>query len=164
PAWEPNASILAVTNRDLYMKSAPWRFVFGMQMGRRAAIVSTKRLDPTFFGLPAARDIAFGRTEKMFVHYLGLVVFGYERTRQRSSRIAARLRDELAAKPDRAPDRAAWHRLLAQFGDANRGDRRRLADFRSKPAAARVDALATASARAYANARTYALNLDLETC
>lgn len=61
---------LGVTGVDLFIPVLT--FVFGeAQLGGRAAVVSTHRLDNTLYGLPADADLLFQRLVKEAVHELG---------------------------------------------------------------------------------------------
>ncbi|MDH3284701.1 MAG: archaemetzincin family Zn-dependent metalloprotease [Acidobacteriota bacterium] len=62
--------VLGVTSIDLFIPVLT--FVFGeAQLSGRAAVVSTHRLDPTHYGLPADRDALFERLCKESIHELG---------------------------------------------------------------------------------------------
>jgi archaemetzincin len=62
--------ILGVTGVDLFIPVLT--YVFGeAQLDGRAALVSTHRLDPEGYGLPASRDLLMHRLVKEAVHELG---------------------------------------------------------------------------------------------
>jgi archaemetzincin len=62
--------VLGVTNKDLYAE--PLNFVFGQaSLNGRIAIVSVCRLDPTFYGQPADKDLFTQRAVKEAVHEVG---------------------------------------------------------------------------------------------
>jgi archaemetzincin len=66
----PDDRILGVTAVDLFVPVLT--FVFGeAQVGGRAALISTRRLQDEFYGLPGRTDILFDRTVKEAVHELG---------------------------------------------------------------------------------------------
>jgi len=59
---------LVITGLDVYVPDL--NFVFGLCSGR-AALVSIRRLDPAFYGMPPDRDVLWGRTLKEAVHEIG---------------------------------------------------------------------------------------------
>ena len=62
--------ILGVTSLDLFIPI--FTFVFGeAQVGGPVALMSAHRLCQEFYGLPANRDLFFGRAEKEATHELG---------------------------------------------------------------------------------------------
>jgi archaemetzincin len=62
--------ILGVTGADLFIPILT--FVFGLAFFEgRAALVSTHRLFPEFYGLPAAPDLVLQRLEKEALHEIG---------------------------------------------------------------------------------------------
>jgi archaemetzincin len=63
---------LAVTTRDLFTSSCDLNFIFGQaQCPGRGAIVSSCRLDPSFYGLPKNPDLLLERLVKEAVHEVG---------------------------------------------------------------------------------------------
>jgi archaemetzincin len=64
------AKVLGVTGADLY--SPGLNFVFGQaQLGGQYAVISLKRLDPSFYGMAADRGLFRHRMLKEAVHELG---------------------------------------------------------------------------------------------
>ncbi len=67
---DPAGKIIGVTSVDLFIPVLT--FVFGQsQLDGPAAIASTYRLHPEFYGLPADEDLLCTRTVKEAVHELG---------------------------------------------------------------------------------------------
>lgn len=63
-------TLLGVTELDLFIPI--FTFVFGeAQLGGRAALISTHRLHPQFYGLPADEQLFYSRCEKEAKHELG---------------------------------------------------------------------------------------------
>jgi len=63
---------LAVTTKDLFTSSCDLNFIFGQaQCPGRGAIVSSCRLDPSFYGLPRNPDLLLERLVKEAVHETG---------------------------------------------------------------------------------------------
>ena len=70
PGSAAGERVLGVTGVDLFMPVLT--FVFGeAQLGGRAAVVSTCRLDPPFYGLPPDAELLQERLEKEAIHELG---------------------------------------------------------------------------------------------
>lgn len=68
--------VLALTNVDIYVPDK--NFVFGLaQYPGRMALVSLKRLDPTFYKAPPDHSLTLERATKESVHELGHI-FGLE--------------------------------------------------------------------------------------
>lgn len=64
--------VLAVLDLDLYTSSQNLNFIFGQaQFGGRVALISLRRLDPTFYGRPRDQELLLGRTVKEAVHEVG---------------------------------------------------------------------------------------------
>lgn len=62
--------VLGVTEEDLY--SPGLNFVFGQaELGGQYAVISLKRLDPEFYGMPSDRKIYNDRAIKEAVHEIG---------------------------------------------------------------------------------------------
>lgn len=73
-AWpaEPGAVLVGLTALDVAIPI--FTFVFGRaRLGGRAALVSTARLDPRFYGLPSDPLLAARRTTDEVIHELGHV-------------------------------------------------------------------------------------------
>lgn len=62
--------VLGITALDLYIPILT--FVFGeAELGGRCAVISSHRLDETFYGLPADADLARARLIKCAIHEIG---------------------------------------------------------------------------------------------
>jgi predicted Zn-dependent protease len=66
--------VIAVTAEDIYMASRSFRFVFSVR-DQRAAVVSTARMDPRFYGLPADGELWHSRIAKMVTKNIGTLAF-----------------------------------------------------------------------------------------
>ena len=64
----PNEKIVGVTSYDIY--SGDLNFAFG-EARKDVAIVSTNRLNPTFYGKPQNFDLLIKRTLKEVIHEIG---------------------------------------------------------------------------------------------
>jgi len=74
---EADKNILGVTDRDLYAEDS--NFVFGRaKLGGRVALISTYRLDPTFYGKPEDKGLLSKRAVKEAVHEVCHSTYGLE--------------------------------------------------------------------------------------
>lgn len=65
-----NARLLGIASVDLFIPILT--FVFGeAQLGNRAALISTHRLQQSFYGLPPDENLFYERVEKEAIHELG---------------------------------------------------------------------------------------------
>jgi hypothetical protein len=69
-----NGVVIAITSEDIYMATKSFRFVFSVR-DQRAAVVSTARMDPRFYGLPADGELWTSRIKKMVTKNIGTLVF-----------------------------------------------------------------------------------------
>jgi len=68
----PGAALVGLTALDLGIPI--FTFVFGLaRVGRRAAVVSLARLDPSYYGLPVSRETLLSRAVAEILHELGHV-------------------------------------------------------------------------------------------
>lgn len=61
---DPEATVIGLTNRDIFILGEDWKFAFSLRDGR-VAVVSSARMNPAFSGLPADGELAFERLRKM---------------------------------------------------------------------------------------------------
>lgn len=66
---------VAVTDRDIYMKAKQFRYVFSIR-DQRAAVVSSARMDPRFYGLPPDTELWYSRLDKMVGKMVGVLALG----------------------------------------------------------------------------------------
>jgi predicted Zn-dependent protease len=71
----PRGVVIGITTRDIYMTQRSFRFVFSLR-DARAAVVSTARMDPTFYGLPSDDELLTSRIEKMTAKNIGVLALG----------------------------------------------------------------------------------------
>jgi predicted Zn-dependent protease len=76
----PRVIVLGVTNRDIYMATKSFRSVFSTRDGR-AAVVSSARMDPRFFGVAGDAEVLYSRIEKMTTKDIGLLALGRHESR-----------------------------------------------------------------------------------
>jgi archaemetzincin len=66
------SKVLALTDTDLYTRLHDYNFIFGLaQLRGRVALVSLRRLDPTFYGKEPNPRLFLERVTKEAVHELG---------------------------------------------------------------------------------------------
>src|SRR5690242_14312665 len=70
-ADDPRVSIVGLTTHDMFIQAFSWRFAFGYREDDRIAVVSSARMDPTFFGRPPNRTLLEARFRKMLAKNIG---------------------------------------------------------------------------------------------
>lgn len=67
--------VVGVTDYDMMIREKPdWRFAFAdREVTRGIGVVSTTRMDPTSFGLPADDELLFHRLVKMVAKHVGVM-------------------------------------------------------------------------------------------
>jgi predicted Zn-dependent protease len=63
---------IAVTDRDIYMKTKQFRYVFAIR-DQRDSVVSSARMDPRFYGLPSDTELWYSRLDKMVGKMVGVL-------------------------------------------------------------------------------------------
>ena len=71
----PRGVVIAVTDRDIYMKTKQFRYVFSIR-DQRTAVVSSARMDPRFYGLPPDTELWYSRLDKMVGKMVGVLALG----------------------------------------------------------------------------------------
>jgi predicted Zn-dependent protease len=61
----PDAILIVITDRDMYVRQFSWKFAFSLRRDDRVAVISTARLNPTFLGGPEDRNVLWSRTTKV---------------------------------------------------------------------------------------------------
>lgn len=79
-SWEPGAVVIGVTAKDMYIASATWTFSFGYRESERFAVISTARMDPTWFADPADLALLRRRLRKATTRMIGFLHYGYPET------------------------------------------------------------------------------------
>jgi len=82
-SWEPGAVVIGVTAQDMYIRAITWSFAFGYREGDRFAVLSTARMDPTWFADPANPDLLRKRLRKAAARMIGYPYYGYRETADR---------------------------------------------------------------------------------
>lgn len=66
--------LIGLTPVDIYIGTSDWRYAFGLRDPQ--PIISTCRMDPAAYGLPADTDLMFSRARKLVSKYIGLFYYG----------------------------------------------------------------------------------------
>ena len=72
-AFQPNTTIIALTNQDLYIREFNWRYAFGYRSDQ-LAVVSSARMDARFMAVwPISQEWKETRLRKMVTKYIGVL-------------------------------------------------------------------------------------------
>ncbi|HET6841293.1 MAG TPA: DUF6531 domain-containing protein [Candidatus Angelobacter sp.] len=66
--------MIALTDADLYPQSLGWEFTYSFHF-RRTAVVSTRRMDPAFWGDPPNAQYRLASTRQMLTKYVAMLYF-----------------------------------------------------------------------------------------
>src|SRR5215468_4521257 len=79
------AILIGITAQDMYIRGKDWRFAFAYSEPDRWAVISTARMDPTWYAQPAHPALLRKRLRKMVTRAIGILHFRYaEVSNQRS--------------------------------------------------------------------------------
>jgi hypothetical protein len=67
---DPDAMVIVVTERDMYIRAFTWRFAFSYRRGDQITVLSTARLDPVFLGGRPNGVLLWTRTTKVLLRSL----------------------------------------------------------------------------------------------
>lgn len=84
-SWEPGAVVIGVTAQDMYIRAFAWNFAFGYHEGDRFGVLSTARMDPTWFANPANPELLRKRLRKAAARTVGYLYYGYRENTDRRS-------------------------------------------------------------------------------
>jgi YD repeat-containing protein len=74
-AIDPDAILVGITDKDMYVSEMNWRYAFSWRQEERFAIVSTARMDPVFAKEPGDPKIIEARARKMITKDIGLLYY-----------------------------------------------------------------------------------------
>jgi predicted Zn-dependent protease len=77
--------VIGVTAPDMYVNALTLNFAFAYHEGDRFAVLSTARMDPTWFADPANPDLLRKRLRKAATRMIGFLHYGYRETTDRRS-------------------------------------------------------------------------------
>jgi len=85
PSSEPGAAVIGVTVQDMYIRGLTWDWAFGYREGDRFAVVSTARMDPSWFADPANPALLRTRLRKAVTRMIGFQHYGHRESMNRGS-------------------------------------------------------------------------------
>ena len=74
-AQDPNATVIGLTEKDMYIREKTWQFAFSYRVDGRFAVVSSARMNPANFGEPANAELLHSRVRKMIMKNIGLLYY-----------------------------------------------------------------------------------------
>lgn len=74
-ANEPGAIIIGITPYDMYIREKTWQFAFSLRQAGRFAVVSSARMNPASFKLPANDSLLRARVRKMVTKNIGIMYY-----------------------------------------------------------------------------------------
>ena len=83
---DPEALLIGITIGDMYIRSRPeWRYAFAAGDTVKVAVVSSARMDPTFYREPTNPQVLHVRLRKMVAKYIGYMYFRRSQSNDRKS-------------------------------------------------------------------------------
>jgi YD repeat-containing protein len=73
-ARNPESVMIALTDEDIFPKEFGWNFTYSLH-STRMGVVSTRRMDPAFWGGRPDNEIRLASTKQMLTKYIGLEYF-----------------------------------------------------------------------------------------
>ncbi|HEY6972173.1 MAG TPA: DUF6531 domain-containing protein [Candidatus Angelobacter sp.] len=73
-ADDPESVMIALTDEDLFARSSP-NFTYSLRDGYHAGVVSTRRMDPAFWGEPPNETAGLASTRQMLTKYIAMLYF-----------------------------------------------------------------------------------------
>jgi len=71
-AFEPDSTLIAFTEKDLYIRAYDWKYAFGYRSDR-LAVVSSARMEDRFMGVWPIDGVQETRLRKMVTKYIGVL-------------------------------------------------------------------------------------------
>jgi len=85
-AKDPGALVIGITVGDMYIRNRPeWRYGFAAGDTVKLAVVSSARMDPTFYREPSDPEVLHVRLRKMIAKYIGYMYFRRSQSHDRRS-------------------------------------------------------------------------------
>ena len=72
---DPGSVVIILTDEDIYPRSLGWDFTYSFHSGYRIGIVSSRRMDPAFWGDPPNRAILLASEKQMLTKYIAQMYF-----------------------------------------------------------------------------------------
>jgi YD repeat-containing protein len=73
-ARAPDSVMIALTDEDIFPRELGWKFTYSLH-SERFGVVSTRRMDPAFWGEPSKDDLRLARTKQMLTKYVAILYF-----------------------------------------------------------------------------------------
>jgi predicted Zn-dependent protease len=75
-AATPDCILIGVTDEDIYIAQLDWEFAFNFRETQQTAVISTARLNPGYYGRPAAPAVLETRLRKLLTKNIGVSFYG----------------------------------------------------------------------------------------
>lgn len=75
-AATPDSILIGVTDEDIYIAELDWEFAFNFRETHQTAVISTARLNPVYYGRPAAPAVLETRLRKLLSKNIGISFYG----------------------------------------------------------------------------------------
>ncbi len=72
---DPDSVVIILTDEDIYPRSLGWDFTYSFHRGYRIGIVSSRRMDPAFWGDPANNAVRLANEKQMLTKYIAQMYF-----------------------------------------------------------------------------------------
>ncbi|HKV95190.1 MAG TPA: DUF6531 domain-containing protein [Candidatus Angelobacter sp.] len=72
---DPDSVVIILTDEDIYPRSLGWNFTYSFHSGYHIGIVSSRRMDPTFWGDPPNQAILLASEKQMLTKYIAQMYF-----------------------------------------------------------------------------------------
>src|ERR1041385_9200234 len=79
-ASDPDSVVIILTDEDLYGRSLGWKFTYSYYCQYRFGVVSTRRMDPVFWGDPPNDAEKLASTHQLLTDYIAYLYFGIPRS------------------------------------------------------------------------------------
>lgn len=84
-AATPDSILIGVTDEDIYIAELDWEFAFNFRETHQTAVISTARLNPVYYGRPAAPAVLETRLRKLLSKNIGISFYGLNLSSDRGS-------------------------------------------------------------------------------
>ena len=74
-AADPDSVMIMLTDEDVFPRAYGWEFTYSLHIGNRLGMVSTRRMDPAFWGDPPDEKRTLASTRQMLTKYIALLYF-----------------------------------------------------------------------------------------
>jgi len=74
-AADPDSVLIMLTDEDVFPRAYGWDFTYSLHIGNRLGMVSTRRMDPAFWGDPPDEKKKLASTKQMLTKYIAMMYF-----------------------------------------------------------------------------------------